>query len=209
MQKLIVAVVIGLGVVAGLPVEAQAQATAKPQFIWNQQEREAVDAVKAWVNAWSTKDPQRVAELMADNSVFRADPAAPMKTGREAFVALITPLMPRVDSMTIDEIYVTGTEWDSGRHDQAERQDERHRRGRARRPDRDGRRLLPREEQKDHRVAGYPGLGPRTGIEVSAMKTVVSRLVLCALVVAGFAHQSAAQATGNRPPATTRRNARP
>jgi uncharacterized protein (TIGR02246 family) len=113
MQKLIVAVVIGLGVVAGLPVEAQAQATAKPQFIWNQQEREAVDAVKAWVNAWSTKDPQRVAELMADNSVFRADPAAPMKTGREAFVALITPLMPRVDSMTIDEIYVTGTEWDS------------------------------------------------------------------------------------------------
>lgn len=113
MQQLIVAVAIGLGVVVGLPVEAQAQATAKPQFIWNQQEREAVDAVKAWVNAWATKDPQRVAELMADNCVFRADPAEPMKTGREAFVALITPLMPRVDSMTIDEIYVMGTEWDS------------------------------------------------------------------------------------------------
>ena len=33
------------------------------------------------------------------------------------------------------------------------------------------------------------------------MKTVVSRLVLCGLVVAGFAHQSAAQATG-KPPAS-------
>lgn len=101
------------GVLVGVPVPAHAQATAKPEFIWNLQEREAVEVVKAWVNAWATKDPQRVAELMADTAVFRADPAEPMKKGREAFVALITPLLPRVDSMTIDELFVTGTEWDS------------------------------------------------------------------------------------------------
>lgn len=113
MPRLFIAMAVGLGVLVGLPVSARAQATAKPEFIWNQQEREAVAAVKAWVNAWATKDAQRVAELMADTAVFRADPAEPMKTGREAFVALISPLMSRFESMTIDEVYVTGTEWDS------------------------------------------------------------------------------------------------
>ena len=113
MSRPAIAMIVGLGVLVGLPSPAHAQATAKPEFIWNQQEREAVDAVKAWVNAWATKDPQRVAELMADNAVFRADPAEPMKTGREAFVALIAPLLSRVDGMTIDEVFVTGTEWDS------------------------------------------------------------------------------------------------
>jgi limonene-1,2-epoxide hydrolase len=54
-----------------------------------------------------------VSRVDGRNSVVRADPAEPMKTGREAFVALISPLMSRVDSMAIDEVYVTGTEWDS------------------------------------------------------------------------------------------------
>lgn len=112
MQKLIVVVMLGFSVI-GLVGEACAQATAKPQFIWNPQEREAVEVVKAWVNAWATKDAQRIAELMADNCVFRSDPSQPMQTGREAFIKLITPLLARYEGMTIEEVYVTGSEWET------------------------------------------------------------------------------------------------
>jgi limonene-1,2-epoxide hydrolase len=113
MQRLIVAVVIGLGVVVGLPVEAQAQATAKPQFIWNQQEREAVDAVKAWVNAWSTKDPQRVAELMADNLVFRADVSEQLQYGRDGFERIARGVMNGWCDMELEEVFVVGGDTDT------------------------------------------------------------------------------------------------
>jgi len=41
MSKPFIAIVVGFSIVPGLPESAHALATAKPQFIWNQQEREA------------------------------------------------------------------------------------------------------------------------------------------------------------------------
>jgi len=102
-----------LAAIAGAPCEAQAQATAKPPFIWNQQEREAADVVRAWVDAWATKDPQRVGEYMAENCVFRGDPSEPLEQGRAAFVTRIAKSIGALDATKIDELFVTGTEWDA------------------------------------------------------------------------------------------------
>ncbi len=101
--------------VAVVPREAHAQAwaTSKPPFVWNQQEREAADVIRAWVDAWATKDPQRVAEYMAENCVFRGDPSEPLQHGRAAFVTLIARFIGAFETMKIDEMFVTGTEWDT------------------------------------------------------------------------------------------------
>jgi len=92
---------------------ALAQATSKPQNIWNLEEREAADVVRAWVDAWATKDPQRVAEFMADNCVFRGDPSQPLQTGREAFVTEISRFIGAFETMKIDQLFGTGTEWET------------------------------------------------------------------------------------------------
>ena len=49
-----IAVTIGALAVVGLAGPAVAQATAKPPSSYNQQEREAVEVVKGWINAWRT-----------------------------------------------------------------------------------------------------------------------------------------------------------
>ena len=64
--RVLIAGVVVLAVVAGIAREARGQATSKPQFVWNQQEREAVDVVKVWVGAWAEKNPQRMAQLVAE-----------------------------------------------------------------------------------------------------------------------------------------------
>jgi ketosteroid isomerase-like protein len=91
----------------------QAWATSKPSFIWNQQERDAADIVRAWVDAWATKDPQRVAEYLAENCIFRGNPSEPLQQGRAAFVTRAARLIGAYDMMKIDELFVTGTEWDT------------------------------------------------------------------------------------------------
>ncbi len=94
---------------------AHAQATAKPPYIYNQQEREAVEVVKAWFEAWNTRDPNKIAEFMAEDCVFRADPSHPLGTGRAAFATKVSQsrLIKVFETMKIEEIFVTGTEWDT------------------------------------------------------------------------------------------------
>jgi uncharacterized protein (TIGR02246 family) len=106
------ALVVG-GILVGVCLDAHAQGTAKPQYIWNQQEREAAEVVKAWIAAFATKDPQKVASYMAENCVFRGDPSQPLQKGREAFVKEISGFIGVIANIKIDEIYVTGNEWDT------------------------------------------------------------------------------------------------
>jgi hypothetical protein len=50
---------------------AAAQATAKPPSGYNQQEREAVEVVKGWINAWRTHDIPKLMSYMDDKLVYR------------------------------------------------------------------------------------------------------------------------------------------
>jgi len=100
-------------IAASLSSPAAPQATGKAPSSYNQQEREAVEVVKAWMAAFATKDPQKVAQYMAEDCVFRDDPAHPLQKGRDAFVKDISGFIGVVASMKLDEIYVTGTEWDT------------------------------------------------------------------------------------------------
>jgi SnoaL-like domain len=88
-------------------------ATSKPQFVWNQQEREAVEVVKSWVDAWSNRNAQRMAQHMAENTTFRASPAEPLQQGRAAFVTAVSRSVADVSRAEIEEIFVTGAEWDT------------------------------------------------------------------------------------------------
>jgi uncharacterized protein (TIGR02246 family) len=112
-RVLIAGVVAALAVVASIPREARAQATSKPPFVWNQQEREAIDVVKAWVDAWSAKNPQRMAQLMAESVVFRSNPTEPLQNGRNAFQTVVARSVRDVTRAEIEEIFVTGAEWDT------------------------------------------------------------------------------------------------
>ena len=82
---------------AGLARMATAQATTTPPSSYNQQEREAVEVVKGWIGAWRAYDVEKLMSYTADGLVFRADPSEPLQQGRAA----------------IDELFVTGTEWDT------------------------------------------------------------------------------------------------
>jgi Ketosteroid isomerase-related protein len=112
-RRVLIAGVVMLAVVAGIAREARGQATSKPQFVWNQQEREAVDVVKLWVGAWAEKNPQRMAQLMAESVVFRSNPTEPLQKGRDAFQAVVARSFHDVTRAEIEEIYVTGAEWDT------------------------------------------------------------------------------------------------
>jgi uncharacterized protein (TIGR02246 family) len=106
------ALIVG-GMLVGVCLDAHAQSTVKPQSIWNQQEHEAAEVVKAWIAAFATKDPQKVASYMAEDCVFRGDPSQPLQKGREAFVKEISGFIGVIANIKIDEIYVTGNEWDT------------------------------------------------------------------------------------------------
>jgi hypothetical protein len=54
-----------------------------------------------------------MADFMSDECVFRGDPSQKLQTGRAAFVAEISRFIQIVDSMKIDELFVTGTEWNT------------------------------------------------------------------------------------------------
>ena len=112
-RRFLFAGILVLACLTELPREAHAQATAKPEYIYNQQEREAAEVVKAWVAAWSAHDVQKMADLMSDDCVFRGDPSQKLRTGRAAFVDEISRFIQIVDSMKIDELFVTGTEWNT------------------------------------------------------------------------------------------------
>jgi uncharacterized protein (TIGR02246 family) len=112
-RRFLFAAILVLAALSELPRDAQAQATAKPEYIYNQQEREAAEVVKAWVAAWSAHDVQKMADYMSDDCVFRGDPSQKLQTGRAAFMAEISRFIQIVDSMKIDELFVTGTEWNT------------------------------------------------------------------------------------------------
>lgn len=112
-RRVLIAGVVVLAVVAGIAREARGQATSKPQFVWNQQEREAVDVVKAWVSAWAERSPQRMAKLMAESAVFRSNPTEQLQKGRDAFQTVVARTVRDVTRAEIEEIYVTGAEWDT------------------------------------------------------------------------------------------------
>jgi SnoaL-like domain len=101
-------VVIGL-VFAGLHQPVFAQATGKAPSTYNAQEREAVEVVKGWINAWRAYDLEKLMSYMDDKLVFRGDPIEPLR-GREAFRKMAQGVIKGWSGMDIEEIYPVGSE---------------------------------------------------------------------------------------------------
>lgn len=94
---------------------AQAQSSLSPFSLskeqWNAAERAAVEVVKQWVDAWATRDAERVGASMDENCDYRFDPSQPMKHGRAAFVADLKRFIGGMNSMQITEIHAVGSEF--------------------------------------------------------------------------------------------------
>jgi len=100
-------------VVTGFSHQAAAQATSKPPSSYNQQEREAVDVVKGWINAWRAYDTEKLMSYMADDLVFRADPSEPLQYGREGFRRIAQGVINGWSGMDLEEVYAVGGEADT------------------------------------------------------------------------------------------------
>jgi limonene-1,2-epoxide hydrolase len=105
-------VVIGLILIAVAgPVDAQA--TGKAPSSYNQQEREAVEVVKGWINAWKTYDIAKLMSFMSDDLIYRADDSEPLQHGKDGFETMARRVGPSWCGMDLQEIFVVGGEWDT------------------------------------------------------------------------------------------------
>lgn len=79
----------GLGAIAAVVgVAPGAEAAA-----YTDQEKDATKVVSDFFAAWSTRDPNQMASYVADDFQFRVTAAAPMLTGRDAFVDRVGKFM--------------------------------------------------------------------------------------------------------------------
>lgn len=77
---------------------------------WNAAERSAVEVVTRWVDAWASKDAERVGAIMDEHCEYRLDPSQPVKRGRAAFVADVKMFIGGMNSMKITEAHAVGSE---------------------------------------------------------------------------------------------------
>lgn len=77
---------------------------------WNAAERSAVEVVTRWVDAWASKDAERVGATMDEHCEYRLDPSQPVKRGRVEFVADVKMFIGGMNSMKITEVHAVGSE---------------------------------------------------------------------------------------------------
>jgi len=107
--SLILAMAVALGV---LPRPANAQATINPPSSYNQQEREAVEVVRKWINAWTAYDMTTLMSLMSDDLIFRADPSESLQP-LPPFQRMAQGVMNLWCGMDLEEVFVVGGERDT------------------------------------------------------------------------------------------------
>jgi limonene-1,2-epoxide hydrolase len=94
------------------PRPADAPVTIKPPSSYNQQEREAVEVVRGWLNAWTAYDLNKLMSYMAEDSIYRGDPSESL--GRRAgFQSMAQGVMNGWCGMDLEEIFVIGGERDT------------------------------------------------------------------------------------------------
>ena len=89
-----------------------AYATRKPEGVWSEAERDAAQAVRAWVHAMSTGDPADRAQFMDEDVAWRADPSQPLQRGRDGFVETLSNTGDGASGRLL-ELYVVGGDWDT------------------------------------------------------------------------------------------------
>ena len=81
-------VMLGMFVTCGVATEGTTYAQAPRPL--NTYEQNAVKIVSDWTAAWQAKDPDKMAQYVADDIKFRLDPAEPrVLTGRQAFLCQV------------------------------------------------------------------------------------------------------------------------
>ena len=108
-----VALIIGALALVGLAGLAAAQTTAKPPSSYNQQEREAVEVVKGWINAWRSHDIPKLMSYMSDDLVYRADVSEQLQYGKEGFETMAKRVGPGWCGMDLQEVFVVGGDADT------------------------------------------------------------------------------------------------
>jgi hypothetical protein len=79
--------VIPLGVLAAVGIASRTAAQSRPVSPLNTYEQAAIKVVSDWTAAWQAKDPDKMAQLVADDIKFRLDPSeATFRVGREKFL---------------------------------------------------------------------------------------------------------------------------
>lgn len=89
-----------LGLLAVTATQAQTVANTP-------QEREAIEVVKKWWDAWKTGDPGKMTAMVSDDIAFQGLPTQPMERGRDSFRKHVARLSP-AKSITIPEAVAMG-----------------------------------------------------------------------------------------------------
>lgn len=71
------------------------------------QEREAIEVVKKWWEAWKTADPDKITAMVSDDIVFQGIPTDPIEKGRGAFHQHVARISP-AKSISVPEAVAMG-----------------------------------------------------------------------------------------------------
>jgi len=81
-------------VLAALAMASRSAAQSQPSSPLNSYEQAAIKVVSDWTAAWQAKDPDKMAQYMADDINFSGDPSnVTMRMGRQAYMCVMRQLV--------------------------------------------------------------------------------------------------------------------